>query len=88
MSELLHIRLFALRLLLLGFIGVMMNQFLQLFDPYFIKFKLLLLFLQNQQLLFLLYSLLNELAFDSLNLLIPASLGLLSLLLQLRDLLV
>jgi hypothetical protein len=93
MSELFHIRLLLIvvccRLFLLAYFSLMVaDQFLQLLYSQLVQSQLLLLVFQNQQLLFLLQSLLLKLSFDHMNLVVPCFLRLFSLFLQFCDLFV
>lgn len=66
----------------------MLNEFFELFDSDLVEFELFLFFLQDEQLLFLLYSLLLQLVLNGLYLLVPSSFSLLALLLYLCDLII
>lgn len=88
-SKLLHIWFFArLRFLLSAVMGMMVDKFLEFFDPNFVQFKFFLFFLQNQQFLLFLYTFLTKFSLNGLNFLIPTLLCFLSLFFQLTDLII
>jgi hypothetical protein len=66
----------------------MLDEFFELFDSDLVEFELLLFFLEDEQLLLFLYSLLLQFVLNGLYLLIPSTFCLLTLLLYLCDLII
>lgn len=84
--ELLHVGLGWLLDFACVFGILVLDQFLQLLDPDFVEFQLLLFLFQYEQLLLLLQPPLLQLGFDVVDFLLPALLWLLPVSLQLVDL--
>ena len=86
MSELLHVHLLTLLLLLCVLRHLVLNQLLQLLYPNLVQLQLLLLLLQYQQLLLLLQPPLLQLILNVHNFVIPTLLRLLPFLLEIVNL--